>query len=79
MRALPADEMDRHRAEGEQMTEALKHDWIKSTLGHGETMCSRCCITNREAWALGWEKCIPMETRKPYEPKPISTRAKSAQ
>jgi hypothetical protein len=29
------------------------HDWIKSTLGHGETMCSRCFITNREAAALG--------------------------
>lgn len=30
-----------------------KHDWIKSTLGHGETMCSRCCMTNREAAVLG--------------------------
>lgn len=31
----------------------MRHDWIKSTLGHGETMCSRCFITNREADALG--------------------------
>src|SRR6185437_12376997 len=31
----------------------MQHDWIKSTLGHGETMCSRCFITNREAAALG--------------------------
>jgi len=31
----------------------MSHDWIKSTLGHGETMCSRCFITNREAAALG--------------------------
>lgn len=31
----------------------MQHDWIKSTLGHGETMCSRCCITNREAVVLG--------------------------
>lgn len=31
----------------------MHHDWIKSTLGHGETMCSRCFITNREAAALG--------------------------
>lgn len=29
------------------------HVWIKSTLGHGERMCSRCKITNREAAALG--------------------------
>jgi hypothetical protein len=31
----------------------MQHDWIKSTLGHGEMMCSRCFITNREAAALG--------------------------
>lgn len=31
----------------------MEHDWIKSTLGHGETMCSRCKITNREAAVLG--------------------------
>ncbi len=31
----------------------MNHDWIKSTLGHGETMCSRCFITNREAAVLG--------------------------
>jgi hypothetical protein len=31
----------------------MQHDWIKSTLGHGETMCSSCFITNREAAALG--------------------------
>lgn len=30
-----------------------QHDWVKSTLGHGEQMCSRCKITNREAAALG--------------------------
>lgn len=29
------------------------HNWISSTLGHGETMCSRCFVTNREAAALG--------------------------
>jgi hypothetical protein len=28
------------------------HDWVKSTLGHGETMCRRCLITNREAAVL---------------------------
>jgi hypothetical protein len=30
-----------------------QHDWIASTLGHGETMCSRCFVTNREAAVLG--------------------------
>lgn len=29
------------------------HDWIPSTLGHGETMCRKCLITNREAAVLG--------------------------
>lgn len=31
----------------------FKHDWVKSKLGHGEAMCSRCFTTNREAAALG--------------------------
>jgi hypothetical protein len=31
----------------------MQHDWTTSTLGHGETLCSRCFITNREAAALG--------------------------
>lgn len=31
----------------------MQHDWTKSTLGHGETMCRRCFITNREAAVLG--------------------------
>jgi hypothetical protein len=30
----------------------MQHDWIKSNLGHGEQMCSRCRITNREAAVL---------------------------
>lgn len=29
------------------------HTWVPSTYGHGETMCSRCGITNREAAVLG--------------------------
>lgn len=32
---------------------AIPHDWIPSRLGHGETMCRRCCVTNREAAVLG--------------------------
>lgn len=31
----------------------MEHDWVESTLGHGEQMCSRCKITNREAATLG--------------------------
>ena len=30
-----------------------QHDWTKSTLGHGETMCRNCFVTNREASVLG--------------------------
>lgn len=34
------------------------HDWTPSTLGHGEKMCKRCSMTNREATALGKsERC----------------------
>ncbi|HVK42695.1 MAG TPA: hypothetical protein VM471_09480 [Phenylobacterium sp.] len=29
------------------------HDWKGSTLGHGEAMCAKCGITNREAAVLG--------------------------
>ena len=29
------------------------HKWVESTLGHGDVMCSKCLITNREAAMLG--------------------------
>lgn len=29
------------------------HQWVASTLGHGEQMCARCGGTNRELAALG--------------------------
>jgi hypothetical protein len=32
---------------------ARLHEWVLSTLGHGEVMCRRCLITNREAAVLG--------------------------
>lgn len=35
----------------------MQHDWTKSTLGHGEKMCSRCFVTNREAAAIGMVEC----------------------
>ncbi len=31
----------------------MEHDWIPSTLGHGETMCRNCFGTNRELAVLG--------------------------
>lgn len=33
--------------------EVNPHDWVPSKLGHGESMCRKCMITNREAAALG--------------------------
>ena len=32
---------------------ARSHKWVTSRLGHGELMCSKCMITNREAEAIG--------------------------
>lgn len=29
------------------------HEWVKSTLGHGEQMCAHCGVTNREAAVFG--------------------------
>lgn len=37
----------------------MQHDWVPSTLGHGETMCSRCLVTNREAAAIRMFECEP--------------------
>jgi len=31
----------------------FRHNWVRSTLGHGEAMCSKCKLTNREAAVLG--------------------------
>ncbi len=35
----------------------MQHTWIPSTLGHGETMCAKCFVTNREAAAIGMLEC----------------------
>ncbi len=35
------------------MAEKTQHDWVPSTLGHGDVMCRHCFMTNREAAALG--------------------------
>lgn len=37
----------------------MQHTWIPSTLGHGETMCAKCFVTNREAVAIGMVECDP--------------------
>ncbi len=29
------------------------HEWTRSTLGHGETMCKLCAGTNRELAVIG--------------------------
>lgn len=35
----------------------MEHDWIPSTLGHGNKMCRRCCATDLEAAVIGLTKC----------------------
>lgn len=40
-----------------QPQEPIRHIWGPSRLGHGETQCTKCLMTNREAWVLG-EFCI---------------------
>ena len=49
----------------------IPHDWIPSTLGHGEAMCRCCLITNREAAILGQlNNCsVPPEKEKKKESK----------
>lgn len=48
----------------------MQHEWVPSTLGHGETMCTCCCMTNREAAVLGAIECdAPL-------PKPANDQAK---
>lgn len=31
----------------------IPHEWISSTLGHGDLMCKKCMITSAEARVLG--------------------------
>lgn len=52
----------------------MEHDWTPSMLGHGETMCTRCKITNREAAVLGENNC-PGEPCKAPPPRPEPTAA----
>lgn len=41
----------------------MQHDWIKSTLGHGNTMCRRCWVTDMEAAAIGMAECDPPQPK----------------
>ena len=44
-----------------------EHVWIKSELGHGETMCAKCMMTNREAAVLGLlDACSRRSRETPY-------------
>lgn len=52
----------------------MSHEWTNSTLGHGETMCSRCGITNREAAVLGEMDHCPKEMTSP----PLDYRKEAA-
>jgi len=35
----------------------MQHDWVPSTLGHGNQMCRRCWVTDMEAAAIGMTEC----------------------
>jgi hypothetical protein len=53
----------------------MEHDWTPSTVGHGEAMCARCKITNREAGALGEDQCpgtFEVPTLDPVPPTPTA-------
>ena len=56
----------------------MQHDWVASILGHGETMCRRCFVTNREAAALGMVECDAPPPRPAKEAawQPIETAPK---
>jgi len=45
----------------------MQHDWIKSTLGHGNTMCRRCFITNMEAAVLNLSNTCDVPPPSPKE------------
>jgi hypothetical protein len=43
---------------------AKLHEWVPSRLGHGESMCKNCLITNREAAVLGTlNTCTALEQK----------------
>lgn len=50
----------------------MQHDWIKSTLGHGNAMCRRCFVTDMEAGALGITNSCDVP---PPSPAPLNDNA----
>lgn len=50
------------------------HYWVPSTLGHGDSMCQYCSITNREAAVLNSYTC---EKAPPSVPVPAETGTRS--
>ena len=55
----------------------MKHDWVESKLNHGEKQCSRCLMTNREAWVLG-DECPGVTEVQAVTPAMTTLRFKSA-
>lgn len=55
----------------ESKSTTIPHDWIASTLGHGETMCRVCKVTNREAAVIGianhCETAMELQSKKEQE------------
>jgi hypothetical protein len=60
----------------DELQKLMQHDWIPSTLGHGNLMCRRCWATDLEAAAIGLIDCpgsgrIECEgVKAPVEPEP---------
>lgn len=42
------------------------HSWIKSPLGHGETMCEHCKVSNSEMYTPSSNWRSPPQPREPY-------------
>jgi hypothetical protein len=53
-----------------------QHNWVRSTLGHGDVMCSKCYITNREAVVLGLPNICDVPDATTEQPRALSERKK---
>jgi len=54
IREIEAEREDKRAYAPEDISQ---HKWEPSRLGHGESMCGKCFITNREAALLGEMNC----------------------
>lgn len=57
----------KHVMETGTTASAPTHRWVKSNLGHGETMCAKCFVTNREAAVLGELNVCPVADKQGAE------------